>query len=84
MIHRIPYIKQEQFSEDGIKAIRDSLGKKYITTDVEGAFMQINDRDLPLITRATTLNGNYAFEARGIWEMNKAFMGGLVQLPELP
>jgi hypothetical protein len=76
MIHRIPYIKQEQFSEDGIKAIRDSLGKKYITTDVEGAFMQINDRDLPIITRATTLNGNYAFEARGIWEMNKAFMGG--------
>jgi hypothetical protein len=76
MIHRLPYKSREQFSEEGIKAIRDSLGKKYVTSTEEGSYMVINAKDLPLITGPTTVKGQYAFQARGIWEMENAFMGG--------
>ncbi len=76
MLHKIPYTDKSQLSKEGIKAIRDSLGRKYVSTDIEGTFMRINDVDLPMFTKAVTLNNNYALEARGIWEIVNDFMGG--------
>ncbi len=76
MLHKIPYTNKEQLSKEGIKEIRNQLGKKYITTEIKGAYMRINDEDLPLFVETIQLNGSYALEARGIWDIVNDFMGG--------
>lgn len=75
-IHKLPYRDQKQFTKEGIRTIRDSLGRKYVTTDVKGAYMRTNDVDLPMFATPMQLNGNYAVEARGIWDLVNDFMGG--------
>lgn len=75
-VHQLPYTSQDQFTKEGIKAIRDKLGKKYVTTEIEGAYMRTNDEYLPVFLNTMDLNGNYAVEARGIWDLVNDFMGG--------
>ncbi len=72
---RMEYKDQEQISKDGIKSVRDSLGR-LVSTQIPNTYMKINDVDLPMLTQQTTINGNYALEARGIWEIENDFMGG--------
>ena len=74
-IHKLPYVSQEQFTQEGIRSIRDSLGK-YVATDVPDAYMRTNDVDLPMFVAPMEINGSYAVEARGIWDMVNDFMGG--------
>ena len=76
LIKKLPYTDKSQLTIDGLKAVRDSLGRKYISSEIEGSYMKINDIDLPLITRTETINGYYAIEARGIWEIEHDYMGG--------
>lgn len=76
LIHKINYTNQSQLSKEGIKSIRDSLGRKYISSTLPDTYMRINDVDLPMFTSVKTLNNKYALEARGIWEMANDFMGG--------
>ncbi len=75
-IHKLPYRSQDQFTKEGIKAIRDTLGKKYVTTEIKGAYMKTNDEYLPMFLTPMELNGNYAAELRGIWDLKNDFMGG--------
>lgn len=76
MIKKVKYTDKKQLTKDGLKAIRDSLGSKYISSEIPGTYMRVNDVDLPLITTATQLNGKYAIQANGIWEIVNDFMGG--------
>jgi hypothetical protein len=76
MIHKVKYTDQQQLTKEGIKKIRDSLGRKYISSTLPNTYMQINDVDLPLLTSETTIDGHYALEARGIWEIVNDYMGG--------
>lgn len=76
MIHKMPYKSQDQLTREYLKSVRDSLGKKLVSTEIEGTFMQTNDVDLPMLVENKPLNGNYAIEARGIWEMVNDYMGG--------
>ncbi len=75
-IHRLPYKSKSQFSKEGIKAIRDSLGLRYVSSELDATYMRTNDIDLPMLTEGMDLNGNYAMEARGIWDIVNDFMGG--------
>ena len=75
LIHRRKYSDEKQLSYEGIKAIRNEVGK-IIESPIEGSYMQINDVDLPLFVEKKTINGHYAVQARGIWEMVKDFKGG--------
>jgi len=75
-IHEEPYTDREQMSSQYLKAIRDTLGRRYVQSEMEGAYMQVNDIDLPVIYATTSLDGAYAIEARGIWEMEGDFFGG--------
>jgi hypothetical protein len=75
-IHKLPYTSQSQFTQEGIRSIRDSLGKKYVTTEVTGAYMRTNDVDLPMFAIPMELHGNYAVEVRGVWDLVNDFMGG--------
>ncbi len=76
LLHKLPYTKQSQLNYDGFKSLRDSLTKKYISSDIPGSFMQINDQDLPMFVKPIQFDNFYAVEARGIWELNNDFMGG--------
>ncbi len=76
MLTRIPYRSREQLSEAGIKAIRDTLGRRYVSTQIEDTYMVVNDTDLPLFTDINQVNGNYTVETRGIWEIEGDFLAG--------
>ncbi len=76
LITKIPYQKKEQLTKSGLKILRDELGKKYISSQIEGSFMKTNDKDLPIYSYQKTLNNRYTIENRGIWEMENDYMGG--------
>lgn len=76
LIHKLAYSNEEQLSKEGIKAIRDSLGRKYISSTLPNTYMRVNDIDLPMLTEVKTIHNQYALEARGIWEIENDFMGG--------
>ncbi|WP_116106761.1 DUF4837 family protein [Lewinella sp. IMCC34191] len=76
MVTSAPYQNQGQLSKEGLKEIRDRIGKEFVSSTTDNTFMKINDTDLPLFTEATELNGNYAIEGRGIWEIENDFLAG--------
>lgn len=76
IFHKIKYINQSQLSKEGLKAVRDTLGKRYVSSTLPGTYMKINDQDLPMFTSVKTLHNQYSLEARGIWEIVGDFMGG--------
>ncbi|OAV42602.1 DUF4837 family protein [Lewinella sp. 4G2] len=76
MVTKVPYENQEQLSKEGLKTIRDQIGKRYVSSSLADTYMRVNDKDLPLFTETTDLNGAFAIEGRGIWEMENDFQGG--------
>lgn len=76
LLHKLPYTDKEQLSYKGIKSLRDSLTKQYISSDIQSSYMLINDEDLPMFVNSVELNNFYAVEAKGIWELNNDYMGG--------
>lgn len=75
MLKKIPYIDKSQLTKEGIKSVRDTLGR-YISSETENTYMKINDVDLPMLTSVKTINSYYALEARGYWEIANDYMGG--------
>ena len=76
MATRIPYEDQSQLTKQGLKEIRDRVGREYFATTLDSTYMRVNDADLPLFVEPYELNGTYALEGRGIWEMENDFLGG--------
>lgn len=76
LISEIPYHNSDQLTQEGIKVLRDSLGKKYVSSTAENSYMRVNDVDLPMIIQQKQLEGLYAIESRGIWDIENDFMGG--------
>jgi hypothetical protein len=76
LITTVPYTDEEQLTAKGIKAIRNKISGKYISSTIEGSYVVVNDTDLPMFTSVKTVNGNYVLEARGIWEMVNDYMAG--------
>lgn len=76
VIRKLKYEDKGQISKTAIKQLRDAFGKAYVSTDVAGSYMQTNDRDLPMYEYTIDINGMYALETRGIWEINNDFLGG--------
>lgn len=75
LIHKRPYQSESQLTKEGIKAIRDEVGK-IITTQQPNTYMRINDVDLPLFVETKTINGLYTVQAKGIWDIVNDFKGG--------
>ena len=71
-----PYVDKEQFSEERMIALRDSLTKANIEGPTKDSYMEINRMDLPTFYYPREIDGNYTTELRGIWEMTNEFMGG--------
>ncbi len=75
LIHKLPYKDKSQLSKEGIKEIRNTIGR-HISTPQPDTYMRINDEDLPLFIENITLNGAYTVQAKGIWDIKNDFMGG--------
>lgn len=76
IVTSVPYTDETQLTPAGLKAIRNKIGREYISSTIEGSYVQVNDTDLPMFTSVKTVNGNYVLEARGIWEMVNDYMAG--------
>lgn len=76
LITSVPYVGEDQISVDSAVAYRNAIGEMAVRSDTEGSYMTTNDRDLPVLPFVSTIDGKYAFEARGIWEMTDDFLGG--------
>ena len=76
LIHKTKYTDESQLSREGLKKIRNEIGKKYISTTLDSTYMHINDVDLPMFVETITFDDYYTLEARGIWEIVNDFMAG--------
>ena len=76
LLKRYPYRSAEQFDRDTLIRLQNKLGRRYISTTIPNTYQRINDVDLPLFTKTLQVNGAYALEARGIWDIVNDFMGG--------
>ncbi len=76
LLQVVPYKTQDQFSKESIIHLRDSLGRRLISSTLEGSYMRTNPVDLPVFTQTIQMANAFAVEARGIWEMEGDFLGG--------
>ena len=74
--YSLPYTSKAQFKKQNIIDLINQIGKKYISSTIEDSYLVVNDVDLPVFSSDIKINGSYAVELRGIWEMENDFMGG--------
>ena len=75
-LKKVPYENREQLTPAYARELLENTGARYVKSTVQGSFKKIDDINLPLLTDATTINGNFALELRGIWEMENDAMAG--------
>ena len=75
LLHKEDYRDKNQLTRENFIAVRDTIGQLVATNEPDSR-MVINDEDLPLYVKGTTVNGNFALKANGIWEIENDFMGG--------
>ncbi len=76
LLKTMDYDKATLLTETNIVAIRDSVGKRMITSAADGSYMVTNQVDLPIEYQKTNIRDFYTLEARGVWELENDFMGG--------
>ena len=74
--YSLPYTSKDQFKKQNVIDLINKIGKNHISSTIEGSYLVINDVDLPVYSTDMTINGSYAVEIRGVWEMENDFMGG--------
>lgn len=77
LIHTMPYSTDAQLKTDNLIAIRNEMGKRYVRTANNGAYMTTELEKLPFpVFQTSQINGAYALEARGLWKTVNDYMGG--------
>ncbi len=74
VIYSLPYVSEKMFKKGPYVALRDTVMKKNIPGGRAGQWMQTNKEFV--WTKNISVNGVYAMEARGLWEMRDDAMGG--------
>lgn len=77
MIYEVPMhvIDNDTNIVGNIIKMRDSIGKSHIPGPVEGSYMITEASYAPYLFQ-TKLDGKFAYETRGTWEVKNAFMAG--------
>ena len=73
-IYSLPYVSEKMFTKKPYIALRDTVMKRNIPGGHPGMWMQTNPEFV--WTKNISVNGMYAMEARGLWEMRNDAMGG--------
>jgi hypothetical protein len=74
-IYEVPYTDTSLVGFRWPIQTRDSLGRLYESSRLEGSYMKTEDR-LPVGQDAIEFKGNYAVRTRGLWRLVGDFMGG--------
>lgn len=74
LIYSYPYTDENTFTKEYFLAKRDSVVKINIPGVKEGIYMTTDAGTVQ--TKPMSVQGKYAFEARGLWKMHGDFMGG--------
>ncbi len=77
VVRTMEYNEASKLTNENILKIRNEIGKAYISTRIKGAYMttEVKNRPFPVFDK-TSINGNYALEARGLYKMVGDYMGG--------
>lgn len=73
-IYSLPYVSEKMFTKKPYIALRDTIMKRNIPGGKPNQWMQTNPEFV--WTKNISVNGQYAMEARGLWEMYNDAMGG--------
>jgi len=73
-IYSLPYVSEKMFTKSPYMALRDKVMKENIPGGNPDQWMQTNHEFV--WTKNISVNGSYAMEARGLWEMRNDAMGG--------
>lgn len=77
IIYEVPMhvIEKDTNIIGNIIEMRDSIGKSFIPGPVEGSFMKTEEAYAPYLNEVK-LDGKFAYETRGTWDVQNAFMAG--------
>lgn len=75
VMYTFPYRDKDTFTKEYFIHKRDSVMKINLPGAMEGMYMETADSVL-VDVRNIAVKGDYAFEARGLWEMHNDAMGG--------
>jgi hypothetical protein len=67
---------EDALSPKWINQTRDSLLEKYIRGTRDSSYVTTDNKNFPVITDTLKVNGNPAYETRGVWRMTHGAMGG--------
>ncbi|HSW67831.1 MAG TPA: DUF4837 family protein [Bacteroidales bacterium] len=76
LIYVEKYVDTAMFNPNYILSRRDIITQRYIPGTFAGTFMTTARSFIPPVSRQTQLNGRFAVETRGLWEVEGDFMGG--------
>lgn len=77
LVYEVPIstIQKDTNIIGNIIAMRDSIGKKHIPGPVEGTYMITEEAYAPYLFESQ-IDGKFAWETKGTWEVKNAFMAG--------
>ncbi len=75
LIYYYPYTDANTFTLDYLVNKRNEFVREYVPGPVNGSYMK-TETQYPVIFRENVKNGVYMVELRGLWRLEKAFMGG--------
>jgi hypothetical protein len=75
LIYYYPYTDTNTFSSDYLVNRRNEFTRRFVPGPVDGSYMK-TESEYPVIFRENVKNGDYMAELRGLWRLEKAFMGG--------
>ncbi|MDO4949832.1 MAG: DUF4837 family protein [Bacteroidales bacterium] len=75
VVYSYPYTDKDTFTKDHFVQMRDSVMRENMPGEREGSYMTTADSRF-VDVRDFALRGEYAFEARGLWEVKGDMMGG--------
>ncbi len=77
LLYEVPFhtIEKDTNIVGNIIKMRDSIGKQHIPGPREGSYLVTEDAYAPYLFE-TQIDGKFAYESRGVWEVKNAFMAG--------
>lgn len=76
IIEMLDYTEANKLTKENIISKRDTLGRVYITSAADDAYMLTDKINLPLVYGEEKINDKFSIQARGLWKMHNDFMGG--------
>jgi hypothetical protein len=75
LIYYYPYTDESTFTPTYLVNKRNQFTRKFVPGPVDGSYMT-TESQYPVIFSENAKNGEYMVEMRGLWKLEKAFMGG--------